>query len=337
MTNHRNNLDRLAATGLPIYITELDIDGVLAGILNHEVQLASYQRIFPVFWEHPAVKGITIWGYVQGNHWRNQQGAWLKYLNGGERPALQWLIRYVQNKHAEVRPQILTVDESAAAGSALGTVVAVDDDADTTFSQWQISSDPSGKFVIDAGTGAVSLAAGATLDFETFTSHTITVSVWDGYARSAPGTVTINVTNANDNAPLVNAGQQFEIDDGSRYVLGELFATDPDDANQPDYTTFSGWQVVGGTGASVFAIEADTGLLQIKRPLMIDFGLSSYSVLATVSDGENVSAPQTITVAIPRIVTMCLLNLIQVDVPKQAARLLLRSGAALGSCSRTFP
>ena len=31
MNNHKNNLNRLAATGLPIYITELDIDGVLAG------------------------------------------------------------------------------------------------------------------------------------------------------------------------------------------------------------------------------------------------------------------------------------------------------------------
>src|SRR5688572_18835417 len=162
MNNHRNNLNRLAETGLPIYITELDIDGVLAGVLNHEVQLAAYQRIFPVFWEHPAVKGITIWGYVQNNHWRNQQGAWLKYLNGGERPALQWLIRYVQNIPAVVNPQILAVDETAAGGSVLGPVVAVDPDADTAFSQWQINSDPSGKFVIDAATGVVSLAADAT-------------------------------------------------------------------------------------------------------------------------------------------------------------------------------
>ena len=143
--------------------------------------------VFPLFWEHPAVRGVTIWGYVQGFHWRNQQGDWLLYQNGGERPALQWLIRYVQNAAAEVRPQILNVDESVAAGAALGNVVATDADADTAFSQWQINSDPSGKFVIDAATGVVSLAAGASLDFELFTSHVISVSAWDGYARSAPG------------------------------------------------------------------------------------------------------------------------------------------------------
>ena len=129
------------------------------GVLNHEVQLANYQRVFPVFWEHPAVKGVTIWGYVQGFHWRNAQGDWLLYQNGGERPALQWLIRYVQNAPAVVGPQTLTVNESAAGGSPVGAVLATDADAGTTFSQWQIVSDPSGKFVIDAATGVVSLAA----------------------------------------------------------------------------------------------------------------------------------------------------------------------------------
>jgi endo-1,4-beta-xylanase len=333
MNNHRNNLNRLAATGLPIYITELDIDGVSQGVLNHEVQLAAYQRIFPVFWEHPSVKGVTIWGYVQNNHWRNAQGAWLKYLNGGERPALQWLIRYVQNAPAEVRPQILNVDESVAAGAALGNVVANDVDADSVFSQWQINSDPSGKFVIDAATGMVSLAAGASLDFESFTSHAISVSVWDGYRRSAPGTVTIQVANANDNAPAVTASS-FNIDDGSRYVLGTLAATDPDDVNQPGFTAFSGWAVTGGTGASVFAVNAASGEFTIKRPLLIDFNKSSYSVLVTVTDGQNVSAERQIDIAIPRKVTICLLGLLQLDVPKQSVPLLLRNGAALGACKR---
>ena len=332
MNNHRNNLNRLAALGLPIYITELDIDGVLQGVIHHETQLANFQRIFPVFWEHPAVKGVTIWGYVQGFHWRNAQGDWLLYQNGGERPALQWLIRYVQNAQAVIAAQTLTVGESAASGSPVGTVLATDTDAGTAFSQWQINSDPSGKFVIDAATGTVSLAADAVLDFENATSHSITVSVWDGYTRSAPGSVTIDVTNANDNAPQIAGGQDFNIDDGFRYRLGELEATDVDDTNEPGFTTFSGWQVVGGSGAAVFAISPGTGELQIKRPLLIDFNLASYTVLATVTDGLNVSAQQQIDIAIPRNVTMCLLNLLQLDVPKQAARLLLRNGAALGSC-----
>ncbi len=88
----RNNLDALAATGLPIYVTELDIDGPA-----DQVQLSSYQRIFPVFWEHPAVKGVTLWGYRPGM-WRTEQMAYLIAQDGvTERPALIWLRDYIQS------------------------------------------------------------------------------------------------------------------------------------------------------------------------------------------------------------------------------------------------
>jgi endo-1,4-beta-xylanase len=89
MSTHTANLDRLAATGLPIYVTELDIDGP-----TDEIQLADYQRIFPVFWTHPAVRGITLWGYRPG-HWRTAQGAYIVFDNGAERPAMVWLKEYV--------------------------------------------------------------------------------------------------------------------------------------------------------------------------------------------------------------------------------------------------
>jgi GH35 family endo-1,4-beta-xylanase len=89
MATHAANLDRLAAAGLPIYVTELDIDGP-----TDEIQLADYQRIFPVFWEHPAVRGITLWGYRPG-HWRTAQGAYIVHENGAERPAMTWLKEYV--------------------------------------------------------------------------------------------------------------------------------------------------------------------------------------------------------------------------------------------------
>jgi len=83
------NLDRLAATGLPIQITELDIDGA-----TDQVQLIDYQRIFPTLWEHPAVEGITLWGWRPGL-WRNSQRAFIIDENGAERPALQWLASYL--------------------------------------------------------------------------------------------------------------------------------------------------------------------------------------------------------------------------------------------------
>jgi endo-1,4-beta-xylanase len=87
----RENLDRLAATGLPIQVTEFDIDGQ-----DDEEQLREYQRIFPVFWEHPAVMGVTLWGWRPGM-WRTRQGAFLVRQDGTPRPSLEWLMEYVES------------------------------------------------------------------------------------------------------------------------------------------------------------------------------------------------------------------------------------------------
>ena len=96
----RANLERLAVTGLPLFITELDVDG-------HEDadQLAEYQRLFPLFWDHPSVMGVTIWGYRPGM-WRTAQGAILAHDNGAERPAFQWLLDYVRKSDARYQPVI---------------------------------------------------------------------------------------------------------------------------------------------------------------------------------------------------------------------------------------
>lgn len=85
----RTNLDLLAKTGLPIYISEYDVN-----IANDAKQLKIYKEQFPIFWESPAVKGITLWGYIQDRIWRKD--AYLLRTNGTERPALKWLRNYVK-------------------------------------------------------------------------------------------------------------------------------------------------------------------------------------------------------------------------------------------------
>jgi len=60
---HKASLDRIAATGVPIQVTELDLDGLAAGgVPGDEVQLADYRRVFATLWEHPGVDGVTLWG-----------------------------------------------------------------------------------------------------------------------------------------------------------------------------------------------------------------------------------------------------------------------------------
>jgi endo-1,4-beta-xylanase len=95
----RGNLDRLAATGLPIYISELDLGNLNDyGTPDDNVQLQLYQRIFPVLWGHPGVKGITFWGYLEGQMW--QPTCYLVRYTGTARPALLWLAQYIQSNPA---------------------------------------------------------------------------------------------------------------------------------------------------------------------------------------------------------------------------------------------
>lgn len=92
-SNLQNNLDQLATSGLPIHITELDMNG------TEQQQRDRYADKFPVFWEHPAVTGVTIWGYVEGQTWENGTG--LLNSNGSERLAMTWLKEYLDCNGAE--------------------------------------------------------------------------------------------------------------------------------------------------------------------------------------------------------------------------------------------
>jgi endo-1,4-beta-xylanase len=330
---HTANLARLAATGLPIYVTEFDIDGIdpAWGLPDDAAQLARYQALFPVFWESEQVNGVTLWGYVRGAHWRTNQGDWLMYPNGAERPALQWLVRYVENELAVVTPgQSFDADENLAAGSTIGTVVATDADPDTTFSQWQLA-DPSGNFGIDPSTGTISVAAGATLDFEVATSHTVGVSVYDGFRRSAPEHVVIALNNLNDTPPVITAGQSYRIDGGSNNTVARVLATDRDDTNQPGFTTFGPWAITSGNPNNVFGYDA-AGNLTVARPLLVDWRRASYTLGSTVGDGTNTSAAEAVRVIIPTRVNLCLLNRLDLAVPKLAAPVLILVGAQIGSC-----
>lgn len=83
----QRHLDRLAEFGLPIYVSELDLRES-----DDQAQLQIYQDIFPVLWDHPAVVGVTLWGYKAGEMWRDN--AELVDWFDEERPALTWMMNY---------------------------------------------------------------------------------------------------------------------------------------------------------------------------------------------------------------------------------------------------
>ena len=90
--------------------------------------------------------------------------------------------------------QGFSVAENASLWAVVGTVAATDADANSTLSGWTIVSGNTGSaFAIHAETGQITLAGA--LNYEATPSYSLGVTVSDGTATSAVGTVVITVTN----------------------------------------------------------------------------------------------------------------------------------------------
>ncbi|MBD3242674.1 MAG: hypothetical protein GF331_18935 [Chitinivibrionales bacterium] len=105
------HLDSLATFGLPVYVSEYDVNRA-----DDQSQLSVYQAQFPVMWEHPSVAGITLWGHREGSLWRDN--AYLLRADGSERPALTWLRGYL-GRPGPVRPTHLTAAPLSRTRTAL--------------------------------------------------------------------------------------------------------------------------------------------------------------------------------------------------------------------------
>jgi GH35 family endo-1,4-beta-xylanase len=97
-----NNLTKLAATGLPIYISEMDMGNTVeSGTANDAQQLAAYKKVFPALWQHNGVKGITLWGYIEAQMW--QPTCFLVHTDGTWRPAMTWMAQYIKDNPTGIK------------------------------------------------------------------------------------------------------------------------------------------------------------------------------------------------------------------------------------------
>lgn len=307
----RESLDSLAETGLPIYITELDIDGP-----TDEIQLETFQRVFPLFWEHPGVFGVTLWGYLPG-HWRTAQGAFLALEGGTERPALAWLREYLESPATTAvrRGQRLEVAQGAAVGDTVGVLEALGDAPNT----WLIlGGSGQGSFELDAVTGMLSVASGAALDAALEPELTLDVVARD---ECSPTRVVIAVSAPSNSAPVLADGQVLTLDED----LGVHGAISGVDA-EGDALSYA---LVGGSGEGLFSIDPASG--GVQRVAVPSFDVAEYSLLVTASDGQLTSGPGVVDVLMPQRVRLCWAGHAGL-VPRAWVPLWLHLGAELGRC-----
>ena len=183
------------------------------------------------------------------------------------------------------------IAENVGADINIGTVVAATD-VDSTNLTYSLAGTDAVAFSIDTKTGQ--LKTKATLDYETKTSYTVTITVSDG-SHTDIITVTINVTNLDEtpsnNAPVLTDGDSTtrsiaENSTSGTNIEAAIAATDADN-NTLAY-------LLSGTDAAAFAIDSTTG--QLKTSAALDHETkASYTVTVTVSDG---TATDSITVTI---------------------------------------
>ncbi len=111
------------------------------------------------------------------------------------------------------------INENSIDGTSVGTVFSVDADLDDTFT-YSLPDSAAGRFAINSSTGEVTVADASSLDYETATSHNITVEVTDSNSGSYDEILTITIDNGADAIHVVPGAQSVDEDNVLTFSSG---------------------------------------------------------------------------------------------------------------------
>jgi Ca2+-binding RTX toxin-like protein len=180
-----------------------------------------------------------------------------------------------------------SIAENSTYGTLVGSVTGIDPDAGDAFT-YSFTNDAGGRFAINASTGAITVASGALLDYETATSHSITVQVTDQAGLTFDKTLTISLTDVNEsanhaptNAILTGSSVAESASNGT--AVGTVTGVDPDAGAT---LTYSLTDNAGGR----FAINATTGALTVANGTLLNFeSAASHNVTVRVTDQSGLT------------------------------------------------
>ncbi|WP_153301682.1 tandem-95 repeat protein, partial [Endozoicomonas arenosclerae] len=169
--------------------------------------------------------------------------------------------------------------ENSSNGTIVGSVTATDVEGDNlTFS---LSNDAGGRFAIDSSTGQVTVADGSLLDYETASTHSITVQVSDGELTSEQ-TYTVQLSDTNDAPELVGSIDDQTVAEESPFSYTLPINAFSDD--EGDALTYSASLASGDPLPAWLSFNAGTRTFS-GTPDDPDVG--NISVKITVSDGSD--------------------------------------------------
>ena len=198
-----------------------------------------------------------------------------------------------------------TVPENAANGTVVGTVTGTDPDIGDT-KTYSLTNNAGGRFAINSGTGAITVANSTLLNYEAATSHNVTVRVTDRAGLTYNETFTILVTNVNEAPTGTNATITIN-EDTSRTITAASFGFSDVDAGDSmsavriDTLPTAGTLTLSGvavtTGQVVSAADLAAGNLAFT-PAANANGTGYANFTFSVRDSNNAydTAPNTLTI-----------------------------------------
>ncbi len=187
-----------------------------------------------------------------------------------------------------------SVTENTGSGVDIGAAVSATD-ADNDTLTYALTGTDKGLFSIDSTTGQ--LRTDVSLDYETKSSYSVTITVSDGNDGTDSISVTIIVTDVDEtpsnNAPVFSDGESttrsITENTGSGVNIGTAVSATDTDGDTLTYT------LSGDPDAGAFSIDSSSG--QLRTSASLDYETkSSYSVTISVSDGNGGSDSITITI-----------------------------------------
>jgi hypothetical protein len=210
------------------------------------------------------------------------------------------------NENPVISAQTCTVQEQTRYNNAPpGTIVQCNgngpvlaSDPDTPFSLWAnltysiTGGNSAGLFFVNPSTGFINLTSAvtcctgpslsnSTLNFETRSSYTLTVTVTDGGGLTSSASVTVNLIDVNE-APVLSTPYSRSI---SENVASLTTAGTPVGVYDEDFNQRITFIIVSGTGSSIFDIDSCSGSIFLKSGQSLNYeATQSYTLLIRVTD-----------------------------------------------------
>ncbi|XP_017338471.2 cadherin-related family member 1 [Ictalurus punctatus] len=209
-------------------------------------------------------------------------------------------------------PYIVNVPEDTEAGRSIFKVRAVDKDLGSGGSvTYFLQTSPKTKFTVDGHSGVLRIKAGEALDYETSSTHFITVVAKDGGGKyngkhqvmTSSATVTINVLDAQDSPPnFVGTpyfGYVYEVSEPG----SEIFTVSAKDGDQINPNPIH-YSIINGSDGS-FSINSSSGsIILMSYPVQLKNELYELKVKASEVGPEDELLDSAVTVVTVRVVDL---------------------------------